>query len=87
MIGKKRGLYSIEWISAESQSTEINLQAYREDWGIFDCVAETVFENFNLVKSYDKTYPNDCVFSLWKIIQVGLIFFCPVYFQLLFLVL
>ena len=40
---------------------------------------KTVFENFNLVKSYDKTYPNVCVFSLWKIIQVGLIFFCPVY--------
>ena len=75
----KRDLYSTEWISAENQSTEINLQAYREE--IFLTVSlKTVFENFNLVKSYDKTYPNVFVFSLWKKIQVGLNFFCPVYY-------
>ena len=61
----KRDLYSIEWISAENQSIEINLQANRKE--VFLIVSpKTVFENFNLVKSYDKTYPNVCVFSLWK---------------------
>ena len=72
-----RELYSIEWISAENRSTEINLQAYREE--VFFIVSpKTVFENFNLVKSTDKTYPNLFVCSLWKKIQVGLNFFCPV---------
>ena len=58
-------MYSNVWISVESQSTEINLQAYRQE--VFFIVSpKTVFENLNLVKSYDKTNPDVFVFSLIK---------------------
>ena len=57
-------MYSNEWISAEIQSTEINLQVYKEVFLIV--LPKTVFENLNLVKSYDKTNPDVFVFSLWK---------------------
>ena len=60
----KREIYSNEWISAEIQSTEINLQVYKEVF--FIVLPKTVFENLNLVKSYDKTNPDVFVFSLWK---------------------
>ena len=33
---------------------------------------KTVFENLNLVKRYDKTYPNVFVFSLWEKCRWGL---------------
>ena len=74
----KQGLYSNEWISIEIQLANINPQAYREE--VFFIVSlKTLFENCPLVKSYDKTYPTDLVFSLWEKIQVGLSFFWPVY--------
>ena len=64
-------MYSDKWISAENQSTEINLKAYREE--VYLSVSlKTGFENLNLVKSYYKTNPNDFVFSLWGKKQVGL---------------
>ena len=64
-------LYSNEWISAENQSTEINLEAYREE--VFLIVSLKIeFENLNLVKSYDKTSLNVFVYSLWKKYRWGL---------------
>ena len=36
---------------------------------------KTVFENLNLVKSYDKTNPDIFVFILWKEYRRGLTFF------------
>ena len=73
----KQNLYSNEWISSENQSTKINLNADREE--VFLIVSlKTVFENYNLVKSYDKTYPNVFEFGLWEIL-VGLNFFLSVY--------
>ena len=42
---------------------------------------KTVFENLNLAKSYDKTNPNDFIFSVWE--NTGrLNFFWPVYFEM-----
>ena len=67
----KRGMYSNEWISAENQSTKINLQAYTEEF-FFNCFAENFVENLNLVKSYDKTNPDVFVFSLWRKYRWGL---------------
>ena len=58
MIGNEAGPYSYEWISAENLSTEINLQAYSEEVFLI-MLLKTVFENFNLVKSNNKTNPND----------------------------
>ena len=53
----RQDLYSNECISAENRSTETNLYAYREE--VFIIVSlKTLFENLNLVKSYDKTNPN-----------------------------
>ena len=70
----KRDMYSNEWISTENQSTEINLQVYREE--VFLIVSpKTEFENLNLVKSYDKTNSDVFVFSLWKEYRRGLISF------------
>ena len=41
-----QGLYSNEKISAENQSTEINLNPYREE-GFFIVSLKIVFENLN----------------------------------------
>ena len=59
----KQTLYSNECISAEKQSTEFNLKSYREEV-ILIISLKTVFENLNLVKSYDKTNPNIFVLNL-----------------------
>ena len=40
----KQGLYSNEWMSAESQSTEINDKAYREEV-LSIVLLKTMFEN------------------------------------------
>ena len=45
-------------MSAENQSTEIGFK--------------TVFENLNLVKSYNKTNPNVFIPSLWEKYRWGL---------------
>ena len=67
----KKDLYSNEWFSDENQSTEIILQAHREE--VFLIVSlKTVFENLNLVKSYDFTNPNVFVLSLWGKYRRGL---------------
>ena len=61
-------------MSAENQSTEIGLKTYRED--VFLIISlKTVFENLNLVKSYNKTNPNVFVPSLWEKYRWGLISF------------
>ena len=60
----KQGLYSNEWISAEILSAAINPEAYREAVS-FIVSLKTLSENFNLVKSYNKTNPTDFVFFLW----------------------
>ena len=52
-------------ISAENQSAEINLKAYREEVCLIVSL-QAVIENLNLVKSYDRTNPNDFVFNLWE---------------------
>ena len=64
MIGNEaQTLYSNDCISAEKQSTEFNLKSYKEE--VFWIISlKTVFENLNIVKSYDKTNPNVFVFSL-----------------------
>ena len=72
-------MYSEKWISAGSHSTEFNLKTYREEV-FFIVLLKTEFENFNLVKSYNKTSPNVFVFSLWEKIQVGLYFFWLAYY-------
>ena len=51
----KQGLCSNEWTSAEIHSVEINPTAYKE--ALLIVSLKTLFENFNLVKSYDKTNP------------------------------
>ena len=67
----KQHLYANEWLSAETQSTETNLKPYREE--VFVVVSpKTVFENLNLVKSYDKTNPIVFVFSLSEKYRWGL---------------
>ena len=67
----KKDLYSNEWISDENQSTEIILQAHREE--VFLIVSlKTVFEHLNLVKRYDYTNPNVFVLSLWEKYRRGL---------------
>ena len=59
----KQTLYSNECISAEKQPTEFNIKSYRNE--VFLIISlKTVFENLNLVKSYDKTNPDVLVFSL-----------------------
>ena len=61
----KQGLCLNEWISVESQSTEISLKSDREE--VFLMVSlKTVVENLNPVKSYDKTNPTAFVYSLWE---------------------
>ena len=51
------------WISVEIQSAEIYPKAYREE--VFLIVSlKTLFENLNLVISYDITNPTVFVFSL-----------------------
>ena len=58
-------------MSAENQSTEIGLKTYREE--VFLIVSlKTVFENLNLVKSYNKTNPNVFIPSLWEKYRWGL---------------
>ena len=53
----KQTLHSNECISAEKQSAEFNLKSYREE--VFFIISlKTVFENLNLVKSYDEINPN-----------------------------
>ena len=70
----KQDLYSNEWISAEYQSAEINPKAYREE--VFLVIPlKTVFENLNLVKSYNMINLTVFVFSLWERILVRLNFF------------
>ena len=77
----KRDMYSNEWISAENQSTKINLQAYTEE--VFLIVSpKTLFENLNLVKNYEKTNPDVFVFSLWKKYRWGLTSFGQYIFHL-----
>ena len=71
----KHDLYSYEWISAEIQSAEMNPKANREE-EFFIVSLETMFENLNLVKSYDKTNPTVFVFNLsdkyrWSLISFG----------------
>ena len=70
----KQDLYSNEWISAENQSTEINLKAYKEEVYLIVSL-KTVFENLNVVKSNDKTNPNIFVSSLWEKYRWGITFF------------
>ena len=43
---------------------------------------KTVFENLNLVKSYDKTNPNVFVFCLWEKYRWGLTSFGQYIYQL-----
>ena len=52
----KQDLYSYEWISAEIQSADMNPKANREE-EFFIVSLKTMFENLNLVKSYDRTNP------------------------------
>ena len=59
----KQTLFSNECISLEKQSTEFNLKSYREDVFLI-ILLKTVFENLNLVKSYDKTNPIVFVLNL-----------------------
>ena len=70
----KQNLYSYEWISAEIQSVEIIPKANREE-ECFIVSLKTMFENLNLVKSYDKTNPTVLVFSLSDKYRWGLISF------------
>ena len=70
----KQGLYSYEWISAEIQSAEMNPKANREEEFFFVSL-KTMFENLNLVISYDKTNPTVFVFSLSDKYRWGLISF------------
>ena len=70
----KQDLYSYEWISAEIQSAEMNPKAKREE-EFFIVSLKTMFENLNLVKSYDKTNPTVFVFSLSDKYRWGLISF------------
>ena len=59
----KKDMYSNEWISAEIESAEIDPKAHREK--VFMIVLlKTLFENFNVVKSHDKTNQTVFVFSL-----------------------
>ena len=72
----KQGLCLNEWISVESQSTEISLKLDREE--VFLIVSlKTVVENLNQLKSYNKTNPTVFILSLWEKIQAGLNFFWP----------
>ena len=73
MVGMRQDLYSNECISAENQSTEINLKSYRGEVFLI-VLLKTVFENLDQLKSYDQTNPNVFVFGLW-----GLHFFWSVY--------
>ena len=58
----KNTLYSNECISAEKQATEFNLKSYRVE--VFLIISlKTVLENLYLVKGYDKTNLNVCVFG------------------------
>ena len=67
----KQHLYLNEWKSAENRSKEIGLRTYGEE--VFLTVSlKTVFENLNLVKSYNKTNPNVFVLSLWEKYRWGL---------------
>ena len=59
----KQDLYSNVWILAEIQSAEMNPKANREE-EFFIVSLKTLFENLNLVNSYDKTNPTAFVFSL-----------------------
>ena len=63
------------WISAENQSTEINLTAYKEEV-YFIVSLKTIFETLNLVKCYDKTNPSVFVFNLWGKFMKALTSFC-----------
>ena len=63
MIGYEAGPVFNEWISDENQLTEIILQAHRDE-GFLIGSLKTVFENLNLVKSYDYTNPNVFALSL-----------------------
>ena len=70
----KQDLYSYEWISAEIQSAEMNPKA-NGDEEFFIGSLKTMFENLNLVKSYDETNPTVFVFSLSDKYRWGLISF------------
>ena len=59
----KKDMYSNEWISAEIQSVEINSKAHREKEFMI-VLLKTLYENFNIVKSHDKTNLTVFVFSL-----------------------
>ena len=71
----KQDLYSNEWISAENQSTEINLKTHREE-EVLIVSLKIVFEYLDLVKSNDKTNPNVFVYSLWEKYRWALTSFC-----------
>ena len=67
----KQTLHTNECISAEKQSTAINRRSHSEE--VFLIISlKTVFENLNLVISYDKTNPNVFVFTLWDKYRWGL---------------
>ena len=53
---------------------KLNLKAYRDEV-LLIVLLKTVFENLNLVKSYDKKNLNVFVFSLWKKYMWGLVSF------------
>ena len=67
----KQDMYSNELISAENQSAEIYPQAYREEVCLIVSL-NTLFENINLVKRYDKTNLTVFACSLWKKYRWGL---------------
>ena len=70
----KQTLYSNECIPAENLSTKFNLKSDREE--VFLIISlKTVFNNLNIVKSYDKTNQNLFVFSLRDKYGWGLTFF------------
>ena len=53
----KQDVYTKKWISAVNHLTEFNRKTHKEK--VFFIVSlKTVFENLNLVKSYNKTNPN-----------------------------
>ena len=70
----KQDLYSYEWISAEIQSAEMNPRANREEEFLIVSL-KTMFENSNLVESYDETNSTAFVVSLSDKYRWGLISF------------
>ena len=67
----KQDLYSNVWVSAENQSTKLYPTAYREEV-LFFLSMKILYENLNLVISYDKINLTVFVLSLWDQFRWGL---------------